>query len=249
VEAVQAEHLYGAVAAIDVPLLDQEDLGVDQLQYVVWDVVGQVNEANKQLATAGYMVAGRSTEALLQAKVASDMAQEALLKAYEVAAVAASTSRQSWKMCVTLTGPDMPVRSKEAERKPDTTGRYLAQSLFGVVLKPEEVAISHFRGASNEFIIKFTRTGFGTSHEDLLHASKALGRNRQLQVYAKIAAAEVDSEIYFLLRCMVKAGEHVYGTQWKTSCVAYVPGGGRRLRTVQLQYGNGGQGSDGTSKP
>jgi hypothetical protein len=74
-------------------------------------------------------------------------------------------------------------------------------------LKPEEVAISHFRGASNEFIIKFTRTGFGTSHEDLLHASKALGRNRQLQVYAKIAAAEVDSEIYFLLRCMVKAGE------------------------------------------
>jgi hypothetical protein len=77
-----------------------------------------------------------------------------------------------------------------------------------VILKPEEVSISHFRGAtSNDFIIKFTRTGFGTSHEDLLHASKALGRDRQLQVYAKIAAAEVDSEIYFLLRCMVKAGE------------------------------------------
>jgi hypothetical protein len=102
----------------------------------------------------------------------------------------------------------MPVRSKEAQRKPDTTGRYLAQTLFGVTLRPEEVAIAHFWGAtSNEFILKFTRTGFGTSHEDLLHASKAMGRNRQLQVYAKIAPAEVDSEIYFLLRCMVKAGE------------------------------------------
>jgi hypothetical protein len=86
--------------------------------------------------------------------------------------------------------------------------RYLAQSLFGVTLKPGEVSIAHFRGAtSNEFIIKFTRTGFGSSHEDLLHASKSLGRNRQFQVYAKIGPAEVDSEIYFLLRCMVKAGE------------------------------------------
>jgi hypothetical protein len=34
-----------------------------------------------------------------------------------------------------------------------------------------------------------------------------MGRNRQLQVYAKIAPADIDSEIYFLLRCMVKAGE------------------------------------------
>jgi hypothetical protein len=73
------------------------------------------------------------------------MSTEALLKVYEVAALAASTSRQSWKMCVTLTGPDMPARTKEAERKPDTAGRYLAQSLFGVILKQEEVAISHFK--------------------------------------------------------------------------------------------------------
>jgi hypothetical protein len=208
VEAVEAEHIYSAVEAIEVPLLNQDDLGVEQLQYVVRDVVGQVNTAHKQLATAGYVVAERSREALQQAKISSNMATEALLKSYEVSAVAASTSRQSWKMCVTFTGPDMPVRSKEAERKPDTTGRYLAQSLFGVILKPEEVSISHFRGAtSNDFIIKFTRTGFVTSHEDLLHASKALGRDRQLQVYVKIPAAEVDSEIYFLLRCMVKAGE------------------------------------------
>jgi hypothetical protein len=207
-EAVEAEHIYSAVGDIEVPLLDQDDLGVEQLQYVVRDVVGQVNTAHKLLATAGYVVAERSKEALQQAKISSNMATEALLKAYEVSAVAASTSRQSWKMCVTFTGPDMPMRSKEAERKPDTTARYLAQSLFGVTLKPEEVSIAHFRGAtSNEFIIKFTRTGFGSSHEDLLHSSKSLGRNRQLQVYAKIAPAEVDSEIYFLLRCMVKAGE------------------------------------------
>jgi hypothetical protein len=171
-------------------------------------VVGQVNVAHKALATAGYVVAERSREALQQVKISSDMATEALLKAYEVAAVAASSSRQSWKMCITMTGPDMPARSKDAERKPETTERYLAQTLFGVTLRPEEVAISHFRGAhSNEFILKFTRTGFGTSHEDLLHASKSMGRNRQLQVYAKIAPADIDSEIYFLLRCMVKAGE------------------------------------------
>jgi hypothetical protein len=207
-EAVEAEHIYNAVGDITVPLLDQDDLGPNQLQYVVRDVVGQVNTAHKLLATAGYVVAERSKEALQQAKICGDMATEALLKAYEVAAVAASSSRQSWKMCITLTGPDMPARSKESEWRPDTAARYLAKSLFGVTLKEEEVAIAHFRGAtSNEFIIKFTRTGFGSSHEDLLHASKALGRNRQLQVYAKIAPAEVDSEIYFLLRCMVKAGE------------------------------------------
>jgi hypothetical protein len=152
-------------------------------------------------------VAERSREAHQQAKISIDMSTEALLKAYEVATLAASISRQSWKMCITLSGPDMPARTKEAEKRPDTTGRYLAQTLFGVTLKEEEVAISHFRGAQNEYIIKFTRTGYGTSHEDLLHASKALGRNRVLQVYAKIAGAEADSEIYFLLRCMVKAGE------------------------------------------
>jgi hypothetical protein len=207
-EAVEAEHIYSAVGNIEVPLLDEDDLGVEQLQFVVRDIVGQVNTNNKLLATAGYVVAERSKYALQQSRISSDMATESLLKAYEVAAVAASSSRQSWKMCVVLTGPDMPNRSKDSERRTDTTAKYLAQSLFGVALKPEEVAICHFRGASsNEFIIKFTRTGFGTSHEDLLHASKAMGRNREFLVYAKIAPAEVDSEIYFLLRCMVKAGE------------------------------------------
>jgi hypothetical protein len=207
-EAVEAEQIYSAVSDVTVPLLDEEDLGVEQLQFVVRDIVGQVNTAHKLLATAGYVVAERSKEALQQARISSDMATESLLKAYEVAAVAASSSRQSWKMCVILTGPDMPSRSKESEKRPDTAARYLAQSLFGVFLKSEEVAICHFRGpTSNEFIIKFTRTGFSTSHEDLLHASKAMGRNRELQVYAKIAPADVDSEIYFLLRCMVKAGE------------------------------------------
>jgi hypothetical protein len=61
--------------------------------------------------------------------------------------------------------------------------------------------------SSNEFIMKFTRTGAGSSHEDLLRASKAMGRKRINQVYAKIPQADVDMEIYFLLRCMVKAGE------------------------------------------
>jgi hypothetical protein len=55
--------------------------------------------------------------------------------------------------------------------------------------------------------MKFTRTGAGSSHEDLLRASKAMGRKRTLQVYAKIPQADVDMEIYFLLRCMVKVGE------------------------------------------
>jgi hypothetical protein len=207
-EAVEAEHIYGAIAAIEVPMLDREGLGVGELQAVVQELVTQVNVAHKALATAGYVVAERSRESLQQAKISTDMSTEALLKAYEVAAIAASTARQSWKMCVIMTGPDMPARSKDAERKPDTTGRYLAQTLFGVTLRPEEVAISHFLGAqSNEFILKFTRTGFGTSHEQLLHASKAMGRNRLTQVYAKIAPADIDSELYFLLRCMVKAGE------------------------------------------
>jgi hypothetical protein len=102
----------------------------------------------------------------------------------------------------------MPARSEEAERKSETTGRYLAYKLFGVTIKPEELAIAHFRGmTSNEFILKFTRTGAGSSHEELLHASKAMGRNRAHKVYAKIPQADVDMEMYFLLRCMVKAGE------------------------------------------
>jgi hypothetical protein len=62
VEAVEAEHLFSAIEAIEVPLLDQDDLGIDQLQYVVRDLVGQVNKAHKLLATAGYVVAERSRE-------------------------------------------------------------------------------------------------------------------------------------------------------------------------------------------
>jgi hypothetical protein len=207
-EAVEAENIYGAIAAIEVPLLDNEILAVGELHLAVQEVVGQVNVAHKALATAGYVVAERSREALQQAKISSNLATEALLKAYEVAAVAASSSRQSWKMCIQIRGPDMPARSKDAERKPETTGRYLATKLFGVTLRPEEVAISHFRGPhSNEFIMKFTRTGHGSSHEDMLHASKAMGQNRKLALYAKIPQADVDSELYFLLPCMVKAGE------------------------------------------
>jgi hypothetical protein len=135
-EAVEAEHIYGIVSSIEVPLLDQNGLEVNQLQTAFQEVVSQVKVAPQALATAGYVVAERSRWSLQQAKIAGDMATEALLKAYEVATVAASSSRQSWKMCVTFTGPDMPVRSKEAERKPDTTGRYLAQTLFGVTLRP-----------------------------------------------------------------------------------------------------------------
>jgi hypothetical protein len=102
----------------------------------------------------------------------------------------------------------MPPRLKGAERKLEVTGRYLAWKLFGVDIKAEQLAICHFRGqTSTDFILKFTRTGNGTSHEDLLRASKAMGRKRTLQVYAKIPQADVDLEIYFLLRCMVKAGE------------------------------------------
>jgi hypothetical protein len=55
--------------------------------------------------------------------------------------------------------------------------------------------------------MKFTRTGNGSSHEDLLRASKKMGRNRTQLVFAKIPQADVDMEVYFLLRCMVKAGE------------------------------------------
>jgi hypothetical protein len=157
---------------------------------------------------AGHTAAERSREAIQQARIAAELATEALLKAYEVSTVAASCSRQSWKMCIVMGGPHMPPRLKESERKLEVTGRYLAYKLFGVTLKTEELAICHFRGmTSNEFILKFTRTGTGSSHEDLLRASKAMGRKRISQVYAKIPQADVDMEMYFLLRCMVKAGE------------------------------------------
>jgi hypothetical protein len=120
------------MAAIEVPLLNTESLTVGDLQLVVQEVVGQVNVANKAMATAGYVVAERSREALQQSKISSDLATESLLKAYEVAEVAASIARQSWKMCIVMSGPDMPPRSKDDERKPDMTGRFLATKLFGV---------------------------------------------------------------------------------------------------------------------
>jgi hypothetical protein len=207
-EAVEAEDILMGISQIEVPLLERDDLTLADLQHVVTDVVVQVNKAHTALATAGHTTAERSREALQQARIAGDLATEALLKAYEVSAVAASCSRQSWKMCVVMGGPHMPPRLKGAERKLETTGRYLAYKLFGVNIKMEELAICHFRGqSSSDFILKFTRTGNGSSHEDLLRASKAMGRKRSHQVYAKIPQADVDMEIYFLLRCMVKAGE------------------------------------------
>jgi hypothetical protein len=195
------------IALIEAPALER-DLTLTDLQSVVGDVVAQVNKAHTALAMAGHTAAERSREAIQQARIAAELATEALLKAYEVSTVAASCSRQSWKMCIVMGGPHMPPRLKESERKLEVTGRYLAYKLFGVTIKTEELAICHFRGTtSNEFIMKFTRTGTGSSHEDLLRASKAMGRKRINQVYAKIPQADVDMEIYFLLRCMVKAGE------------------------------------------
>jgi hypothetical protein len=186
-ETVEAEAMYMGIAVVEAPLLERDDLTLVNLQHAMVDVVAQVNIAHKALATVGHTTAERSREALQQSKIAGDLATEALLKAYEVSAVAALSSRQSWKMCVVMGGPHMPLRSKEAQRKVETTGCYLAYKLFGVTIKPEELAIAHFRGmTSNDFILKFTRTGAGSSHEELLHASKAMGRNRAHKVYAKI---------------------------------------------------------------
>jgi hypothetical protein len=208
VEAVEAEDIYMGIAQIEAPSLERDNLTLADLQHAVGDVVAQVNKVNTALAVAGHTIAERSREAIQQARIASDLATEALLKAYEVSLVAASCARQSWKMCIVMGGPHMPPRLKEAERKLEITGRYLAYKLFGVTIKPEELSICHFRGViSNEFILKFTRTGAGSSHEDLLRASKIMGRKRENQVYAKIPQADTDQEIYFLLRCMVKAGE------------------------------------------
>jgi hypothetical protein len=170
-ETVEAEVIYGCIDAVEVPVLDSLSLG--NLHGALLDVVAQFNVAHKALATAGHVTAERSREALQQSKISSDLATEARLKTYETAAIASSTARQSWKMCIQLSRTHMPARSKDAERKPDTTGRYLASKLFGVVLKQEEVAISHFGGQSNEFIIKFTKTGAGTLHEALLYNSEA----------------------------------------------------------------------------
>jgi hypothetical protein len=196
------------IEQIENPQLEREQLTVDGLQHVVTNVVAQVNKVNTALATAVHTTAERSREALQQARIAGDLATEALLKAYEASSVAASCSRQSWKMCVVMGGPHMPPRLKGAEQKLESVGRYLAYKLFNVDIKPEELAIAHFRGqTSNEFIMKFTRTGNGSSHEDLLRASKKMGRKRTHMVYAKIPQADVDMEVYFLLRCMVKAGE------------------------------------------
>jgi hypothetical protein len=196
------------IALIETPQLERENLTLAGLQHVVTDVVAQVNKVHTALATAGHTTAERSREAIQQARIAGDLATEALLKAYEASSVAASCSRQSWKMCIVMGGPHMPPRLKGAEQKLESVGRYLAYKLFGVTIKSEELAIAHFRGqTSNEFIMKFTRTGAGSSHEDLLRASKAMGRKRAHMVYAKIPQADVDMEIYFLLRCMVKAGE------------------------------------------
>jgi hypothetical protein len=207
-ETIEAEAIYGCIAAVEVPVLDSDSLSVCDFHKAMQEVVSQVNVAHKALATAGYVTAERSREALQQSKISSDLATEALLKTYETAAVASLSARQSWKMCIQLSGSHMPARTKDAERKPETRGRFLASKLFGVKLKPEEVAIAHFRGAqSNDFIIKFIKTGTGSSHEALLYASRAMGQNRKVQVYAKIAQADVDQELYFLLRCMVKAGE------------------------------------------
>jgi hypothetical protein len=179
VEAVEAEDIYMGIAMIEAPVLERDDLTITDLQHALGDVVSQVNKAHTALATAGHTTAERSREAIQQSRIAGDLATEALLKAYEVSSVAASCSRQSWKMCIVMGGPHMPPRLKEAERKLEITGRYLAYKLFGVTIKPEELAICHFRGmSSNEFIMKFTRTGAGSSHEDLLRASKAMGRKR-----------------------------------------------------------------------
>jgi uncharacterized membrane protein YgcG len=196
------------IAQIEAPSLEREDLTIIDLQHTFLDVVAQVNKVNTALAIAGHTIAERSREAIQQARIASNLATEALLKAYEVSSIAASCARQTWKMCIVMGGPHMPPRLKEAEKKLEMNGRYLAYKLFGVTIKQEELSICHFRGqTSNEIILKFTRTGAGSSHEDLLRASKTMGRQRAHQVYAKIPQADVDQEIYFLLRCMVKAGE------------------------------------------
>jgi hypothetical protein len=125
-EAVEAEAIYGCIASVEVPVLASNGLSLGDLHGAMLEVVAEVNVAHKALGTAGYVTDERSREALQQSKISSDLATEALLKTYETAAIASSTARQSWKMCIQLSGSHMPARTKDAERKPDTTGRYLA---------------------------------------------------------------------------------------------------------------------------
>jgi hypothetical protein len=63
-----------------VPLLDSDSLSVGNLHKAVQEVVSQVNVVHKALATAGFVTAERSREALQQSKISGDLATEALLK-------------------------------------------------------------------------------------------------------------------------------------------------------------------------
>ena len=181
---------------------------LNQLHQMVIDLADSVHQSKHGLVSAGLKEITTRQELYKEIQVATETATEGLITAHEAKATAASASRQSFKMCLILSGDNMPPRSPQGEKDPKTSIRKIIKHFLDLDLNTfqgEQLAGGHYHGRkSKEFMAKFTIVGEGSAHEAILQAA----RTKKPQGFrVKICPADADSTIYFLLRCMAGSGQ------------------------------------------
>lgn len=113
------------------------------------------------------------------------------------------TKRQVSKICVVLSGRDVPIRAPN-----ENCRRIFAESVmrkYGLIVVDEEVSVVH-RRADGSLIAKFLRFGPNSTYEKLVKRHLNWNPKREVHIYVNILLTKYDQKIRFYANCCKKAG-------------------------------------------
>ena len=83
-------------------------------------------------------------------------------------AISASAARLSTRMCLVLSGPILPPRSTMGADKLKLVVTDLIKQQLSYSARGEEIAECYYLGETNSFVVKFSKVGKGSDHENII---------------------------------------------------------------------------------
>ena len=136
----------------------------------------------------------------------AELAVDGFVAAQEAMATAVGAQRQSCKVCLVLSGSVLKPRSRDLEDNTKQEALRLMEEHLGLEVHPDELLAAHYRQprTKNEIIAKFGDVSDTSAYSNILKTAR---QKRPKGFWVKIMEAPKDSEAYYLLRTMRRAGE------------------------------------------
>jgi len=118
----------------------------------------------------------------------------------DVRTISASAARLSSRMCLILSGPILPPKTTNAK----AVVAKLIKRHLSYCLSEKEIVDCSYLGKTNSIVLKFTKVGKGSDHENIISQCRKLSPDG---ICVNIMEASCDSGMYFLLGCMQATGQ------------------------------------------